>query len=244
MLNICCSYKSRVSIEPETDSLQTTGAIELQKLGVVPQTVFLRAASDSSTRTFRLSSIRSDISRTPVLGTPRSSRAMSIDHAPGSAGAPFEDLRRRLAMINGSATSLSISPSARDTRSPTLATPVPEAQLLPSLAGAVSDVPQPVDRPSSPSESVTSFRGGVHKLHIGVNEGQKAAPAVGSSMANATGLLEAHAKIHGASPVPSGRTSPASLTGTIRGMERPRVPSLLPISSYGTSLACSVASWC
>ncbi|KAF7796314.1 hypothetical protein EIP86_007491, partial [Pleurotus ostreatoroseus] len=213
-------------------SLQTTGAIELQKLGVVPQTVFLRAASDSSTRTFRLSSIRSDISRTPVLGTPRSSRAMSIDHAPGSAGAPFEDLRRRLAMINGSATSLSISPSARDTRSPTLATPVPEAQLLPSLAGAVSDVPQPVDRPSSPSESVTSFRSDVHKLHIGVNEGQKAAPAVGSSMANATGLLEAHAKIHGASPVPSGRTSPASLTGTIRGLERPRVPSLLPISSY------------
>ena len=75
-----------------------TSTIELQKLGVVPQTVFLRTPeSDGRPSRHRLNSeftIRSP-------GTPRTHRTLSIDYGPTSAGAPFEDLRRRLALTGG-----------------------------------------------------------------------------------------------------------------------------------------------
>ncbi len=164
---------------------------------------------------------------------------MSMDYGPGAPGAPFEDLRRRLAMINGSGTSLGLAPSTRDPRSPTMGVLAPPGALSPSSPNTVvSDVPvsMPLERPLSPTESLasanTSFPTALHKLHIGT-DGQKAAPAVGSSKANATGLLEAHTKLRDGSPAPSGRSSPVSVSGTIRGMERPRLPSLAPISSYG-----------
>ncbi|CAL1709651.1 unnamed protein product [Somion occarium] len=225
------SFASRISLEPESENLKTTNAVELQKLGVTPQTIFLKTPSDEiATRTSRLSIPSrplSDItSRASALGTPRSNRTFSIDHTAGIVPAPFEDLRRRLAIINSSATSLNVSPGARDARSPML--PMLEPQPLPAtLDTPVSDVP--LERPSSPSESVTSssFRGATQFLHAG--DGQKAAPAVGSSKANATGLLDAHSTIRmDASPEMSGRSSPVSVAGTIRGTERP----YLPISSY------------
>ena len=158
---------------------------------------------------------------------------MSADFSAG--GAPFEDLRRRLAIINGSATSLAVPQSTRDARSPTL--PVTDVFGSPSSNTAVSDVP--LDRPPSPTESVvsaanSSFRGAVHRLHIGSIDGQKALPALGSSKANATGLLESHPKLRDGSPEKSGRSSPVSATGTVRGLERPRISTLVPISTYGT----------
>ncbi|KAI0088224.1 hypothetical protein BDY19DRAFT_994141 [Irpex rosettiformis] len=237
------NFESRLgtSIEIDPKNLAHKRTIELQKLGIVPQTVFLKSSSDSASRSSRLSSARrapSELSRTPILGTPRSNRTMSMDYNQGIPSAPFEDLRRRLAMINGSGTSLSLAPSVRDPRSPTLNTLAPPDSLTPASPNTVvSDVPFsiPLERPLSPAESLasanTSFPTSLHKLHIGT-DGQKAAPAVGSSRANATGLLEAHAKLRDGSPEPSGRSSPVSISGTIRGMERPRLPSLAPISSY------------
>ncbi|KAI0342433.1 ARM repeat-containing protein [Trametopsis cervina] len=232
------NFESRLSASIENDpkNLAHKRTIELQKLGVVPQTVFLKTNADNISRPSRLSSgrrIPSELLRTPQLGTPRSQRTMSIDHT--SAGAPFEDLRRRLAIINGSGTSLSLSPSGRDPRSPSIGT-LPPPDLTPSSPNTVvSDVPVsvPHERPLSPADSLasTSFPSALHKLHIGT-DGQKAAPAVGSSRANATGLLDAHIKLRDGSPEPSGRSSPVSVSGTIRGMERPRLPSLVPISSY------------
>lgn len=219
--------------------------IELQKLGVVPQTVFLKGQSDAaaprSARPMVAQRAVSELIRSPVIGTPRSQRTMSADFGTGAGGAPFEDLRRRLAIINGSSTSLTVPNAGRDIRSPTL--PVTETFASSSSNTAVSDVP--LERPASPTDSVTSaansaFRGAVHRLHIGSTDGQKAAPAVGSSKANATGLLESHPKLRDGSPERSGRSSPASAAGTIRGLERPRLSTLAPISTYG-EVKCSRA---
>ncbi|GBE83599.1 hypothetical protein SCP_0506540 [Sparassis crispa] len=165
-----------------------------------------------------------------MAGTPRSNWTFSLDH--GGNGAPFEDLRRRLAIINGSATSLTPA-GARDPRSLSLPTQdAPTSQPVP-LA-----LPLAFDRPGSPAESVTStvnsstFRP-PHRLQIGSTDSQKAAPAIGSSKANATGLLEAHSKLRpDDSDEHSGRSSPVSPAGTIRVHERPRVASLAPISTY------------
>ncbi|KAI0327534.1 hypothetical protein GY45DRAFT_1373135 [Cubamyces sp. BRFM 1775] len=228
------SFASRVSVEVESDALKATGTIELQKLGVVPQTVFLRAP-ESEGRSSRLSSLRTTsdfMIKSP--GTPRTTRTLSIDQGPTSAGAPFEDLRRRLAIINGSGSSLPI-PASREPRSP-----VPHPLSIDTNAvppSASSEMPHMLDRPSSPAESTIStanssaFRA-MHRFPI-TGDGQKAAPAVGSSKASATGLLEAHTQIRSeGSQSPSGRSSPVSVAGTVRGQDKPRVPSIIPISTY------------
>ncbi|KAL7284649.1 hypothetical protein ACG7TL_001946 [Trametes sanguinea] len=208
------SFASRVSVEVESDALKTTGTIELQKLGVVPQTVFLRAPESP--------------------GTPRTTRTLSIDQGPTSAGAPFEDLRRRLAIINGSGSSLAV-PGSREPRSP-LPHPLSiDTNAAPSSASP--EIPQLLDRPGSPAESTVSttnssaFRA-MHRFPIS-GDGPKAAPAIGSSKASATGLLEAHAQIREGSQSPSGRSSPVSVAGTVRGQDKPRAPSIAPISTYG-----------
>jgi phosphoinositide-3-kinase regulatory subunit 4 len=229
-----------LSLEPEAEkSIRTAGDVELQKLGVVPQTVFLKSrASDVTPRSSRLvSSRRSTLgtsSRTLTVGTPRTSRAPSVDH--GLGGAPFDDLRRRLVTINASASSLSLGSAARDHRPSVSQHQFSSSQ--PTGLG-VASIPS-TDRPGSPTDSVVSNTNSsslrpLHRLQVGSTDGQKAAAAVGSSKTNATGLLEAPSKIRSdGSPERSGRCSPLSLAGTIRGVHRHRVPSLLSISTYGT----------
>jgi phosphoinositide-3-kinase regulatory subunit 4 len=234
------SFATRVSVELETENLKVTTGIELQKLGIVPQTVFLRnRATEPTARSARLSSRRSNSDhpgRSPTSGTPRTTRTSSIDHGPPS-GAPFEDLRRRLATINGSTTSLSMSPSSRDVRN-----------SLPSVPLQGLGLGDSFDRPGSPADSVISTSNssalkGVHRLQIGSIDSQKAAPAVGSSKANATGLLEAASRMRDGSPDRSGRSSPVSVSGTLRPQQRHRVPSLLPISSYGEFKLDTYINW-
>ncbi|KAJ2936541.1 hypothetical protein H1R20_g554, partial [Candolleomyces eurysporus] len=211
LANATSSFSSRLSSEPDAGmSLKVIGDIELQKLGVVPQTVFLKSRNDPSSAT--------------RLSFASSRRASSIDQP--ISGAPFEDLRRRLATINGSATSLTAN-TPRDTRSAAS----PFAQSVTSAPSVSSPNP---DRPPSPTESVVSTANSVSlkptsRLHVGSADGSKAAPAVGSSKTTVTGLFDAHSLL--ASPDPSGRSSPLSMSATLR-QHRPRVPSQLPISTY------------
>lgn len=68
-------------------------------------------------------------------------------------------------------------------------------------------------------------------MQIGTTDGQKAAPAIGSSKTNVTGFLDSHPKVH--SEVPSersGRTSPTMMSQTIRAVGYQH--QALPISSY------------
>lgn len=243
LANAISSFATRLRPEDDAEPLKTISDVELQKLKVVPQTVFLKTrASELSSRAARTASSRRttfELTRSPVMDTPRLSRPPSIDFGP--SGAPFEDLRRRLSAINGSATSL---PNARiePHRIPS-ATSATSPLALPSIPAGppLSELPPVFDRPGSPTESVLSntnsaaaFRGGMHRLHVGSTDGQKAAPAVGSSRANATGLLEPLSKLRSeGSPERSGRTSPVSAAGTIRGQNRHRLAPLVPISTYG-----------
>lgn len=234
------SFASRLNYDQETgQNLKVVGDIELQKLGVVPQTVFLKArVSDFPARSSRLHSSRrgtfDSSGRTPILSPTWANRISSADHS--TTGAPFEDLRRRLANINGSVSSVGLGhPSPRSNFSP----------IVPSLPSPnnVSGLPTVPGRPGSPTESILStansqtFRP-TSRLQIGSTDGQKAAPAIGSSRANATGLLDAHSHIRSEdSPDRSGRSSPVSMSTTLRGVQRQRFPSLLPISTYGKSMS-------
>ncbi|KAL5523732.1 hypothetical protein ACEPAG_7905 [Sanghuangporus baumii] len=197
------SLRSRQKTSSDSEILQSIGPVELQKLGVVPQTVFLgsRIATNETSRRF--------LERYSL--SPRSSN----DYA--GSPAPFEDLRRRLATINGSATSLS-SGGGRERLTP---------QRLPP---AIQELPPSVPmRPSSPTESVVSTTNSVSirpRFSIGSVDGAKAAPAVGSIRTNAIGLLEAPGRpLTEADRDPSGVTSPVSYGTAGRGARSP-VPSV------------------
>lgn len=233
------SFASRARTEPELErNLRSMGDVELQKLSVVPQTVFLKSKSSISDLTSKPSRLAS-YSRRPGdfpgrLGTPHMSRAPSVDH--GATNPALEDLKRRLTAMNGSSSSLNLAANARErqaAQSPSLPPPnlQPATLALPALTPGH-------DRPSSPTDSVVSTTNSstvrtTHRLHVGSTDGQKAAPAVGSSNTIAVGLLEAPSKMRAeGSPERSGRSSPISLAGTARGMTRPRMASMLPISTY------------
>ncbi|KAJ8472505.1 hypothetical protein ONZ45_g16629 [Pleurotus djamor] len=224
LANATSSFSSRLVLEPELDkNLKTISNIELQKLGVVPRTIFLKSQLNSDTvRAFpkRSSTYDSSTNRTPVL-SPRMSSAHSVD----TPGAPFEDLRRRLATINGSASSLNVPNNLRDPRATPLSSQSPLPPNSPSLT----------DRPASPTGSVVSTANSIpfhpiSRLQTGGTDIRKAAPAVGSFKTNVSGVLEAHSKLLSSdgSPEPSGRNSPVSATtGTARGTPQPRPPSVL-----------------
>lgn len=268
--------------------------MELQKLGVVPQTVFLKTGGTSiRSRMSHVSSSRRSTAmmRTPVL-SPRfgNSRKMSGgEHTITSTGAPFEDLRRRLATINNGS-SLSVQSTSRHlllspVPTTTTASPSSTPSLPPAVAAAQSissvtstTAPHPSggiststsssnDRPPSPTESIVSTTSvslrPSSRLQVGSTDNQKAAPAVGSSRANATGLLEAHYKIRsdesagvygglGLQSVheESGRSSPSvlSMSQTLRagaalGLPRHRGPLSLAISTYGKFSHCHMDAY-
>jgi phosphoinositide-3-kinase, regulatory subunit 4 len=236
------SFASRLSFELQSETLRTTTYVELQRLGVTLQTVFLKSKVDHAGQLLPSVTGRASLSdpvpRASVPSTPRLSRPGSVDHN----GSPFEDLRRRLATINGSSTSLNLnSVTPRDGRASM--SPLPTAPLLTPVLPVDMELP-PIERPGSPTESVLSantsaFRG-MHRLQGGVIDGPKAAPAVGSSKANAIGLLDTAMRLRSeASPERSGRSSPGSATGTLRGQHRQGQPSVVPISTYGKQVPLS-----
>jgi phosphoinositide-3-kinase regulatory subunit 4 len=241
LANATSSFASRLNYEPDTGhSLKIIGSVEFQKLGVVPQTVFLKTRNaDLNTRSSRLPSISSRRSvNSPILSPSRLHKVAMAESS--STGAPFEDLRRRLAPINGSTSSVSVAHNIpRDHRN----TSSPMASSSTTSLLATPTVPTP-ERPGSPTESIVSTTNSVSfrpssRLHVGSTDGQKAAPAVGSSKTNAIGLLDAHSKMRlDGSPDESGRSSPMSMSTTLRGPRVTRPPSLLAISTYGTYLTC------
>ncbi|KAJ6613557.1 hypothetical protein B0H10DRAFT_2047665 [Mycena sp. CBHHK59/15] len=182
LANAISSFASRLSFEQETDkNLKTIGVIELTKLEA----------------------------RSTDLGTPRPSRAYPHARRPSALGTPLlspralsadqNNLRRRLATINGSSSSIVLSH-----------TPPRTAELTPTLPSA--GLTPAIERPVSPTESVdppqtrTTFRP-LSRMQFGGADGQKPRPL-------------------------SGRSSPMSMSTTIRGSFRQRIPSLPPISTY------------
>ncbi|KAF8128699.1 hypothetical protein EV363DRAFT_1433081 [Boletus edulis] len=232
LANNASSFTSRLRLEPNYEKIiRTTGDVELQKLSVVPQTVFLK--SRSITDLSRPSRRSSDIMTR--LGTPRMSRATSVDHALNTPA--FDELRRRLSTTNHSGSSLNLAAAARE-RAGHAAAQSPSLPGAATLTLAPPNPPPAHDRPSSPSDSVISTTNSSairvpHRLQVGSTDTQKAAPAVGSSNTNAVGVLEAPSRIRSeCSPERSGRLSPNSAAAGTRQTIRPRVTSLQPISTY------------
>ncbi|THU97645.1 ARM repeat-containing protein [Dendrothele bispora CBS 962.96] len=235
LANAIASFSSRSSVETDEKSLKIIGDVELPKLGVVPQTVFLKSSTSEPSFQASRSSRRSlDMLRSPIPGSPR--RTFSEAHTPSNV--PFEDLRRRLATINGSASSLGVAhtPPRSSALSP-IAT-APSSTLASAPSGSLSPAVERENRPGSPTESVvstansTSFRP-LSRMQVGSIDSQKAAPAVGSSKTNALGLLDSHSQLRSdTSPERTGADSPLSQSQTLRPAMRPKLTSLNTISSY------------
>lgn len=198
------SFSSRLNSELDISvSLRIIGDIELQKLGVVPQTVFLRARNAPSEYVSRASRLSAVITastgprvstyfpgRTQLM-SPRKPNRLSIDmtSTTSNSGTAFEDLRRRLATINDSTSSLATAhrptPTSQDAKNaispvPTSNTPpVSATSIIPPPSPSVSSVaiPHPVfpgpttpsttstiDRPGSPAESIVSTANSLRPL--------------------------------------------------------------------------------
>ncbi|KAG8916361.1 Serine/threonine-protein kinase, partial [Tulasnella sp. 408] len=225
------SFQQRERIVAPHSILTEGKDVELGKLNIMPQTVFLGTTESKGTRPDRL--------RTPVLGgTPRISRLNSLDPSTGE-GVVVEDLRRRLNRMDGSTASLnsvSVSsgaraPGTRRTSMTSVSSALPSP--LPNVSAIPHPPPSPFDgTPASPSESVMST--GIDVLR---RKHQRTATAVvGSVNANIAGVLETP-KMRTAEEeaLTSGRTSPASMAGTVRGQHRAasRISSARPTTTYG-----------
>lgn len=228
-------------MEGEQLSLTHNIDVELQKLDVVPQTVFL-GLKEGGARPISRPDVSSRIKserRTSLQSQSmsRTSRRDSVDLG-ARDGTNFDDLRRRLTQLDGSSSSLNASPGGfpvrpmkrRDSHSSSVHSYNPS--LIPTDLASQQHA---FESPHSPSESAMSAAitpsalQNKHRLHIGSTDGSKAPPAIGSIRTNATGLLEVNTKLRSVDDEhsPSGRSSPTSATGTVRGDGRPR-----PVSSH------------
>ena len=104
LANATSSFASRLNYEPDTGhNLKVIGSVEFQKLGVVPQTVFLKTRNtDLNTRSSRLIDIMETSDRHSSQFSVRPSQSIH------STGSPFEELCRRLPTINSSISSVNV----------------------------------------------------------------------------------------------------------------------------------------
>lgn len=214
-----CSSFSRVKSENGGEQLASTAMLELQKLGVVPRTVFLGPREgEARGRTLKLSDV--------VSPRPTGSRRASFSSVNGSQLA--DGLRRQLAAMGPpSSTSGTRSPRPPQHMSPPEFPISNEPVTLQRMSDSVTESksilererphipPSPmVSRPNS-SMSTLAFARPPH----GLGDAQKALPAIGSIRENAAGHLEHSAALRPRAPtisITSGRSSPVSTAHTIR----------------------------
>ncbi|KAJ1301055.1 hypothetical protein OPQ81_003473 [Rhizoctonia solani] len=221
LANTIKSFTARDKDENEVVNILHEPVAELQKLGVVPQTVFVgtRAAVNA----------RCNTSPSPSLVTP----------------SPFaiDDLRRHLGQMEGSSHGLAVPGRVIGRKDSHSSLASGSGVHSPVATDPASDAPTLDFSPSSPSESVSVLSGAqgndMRRRHLRqlVQDGRGTAPAsIVSTRTVATGTLEAPLK---PSDIPaSGRTSPAS---TIRGEQRPKLrsigPSSLAFESQGANVS-------
>ncbi|KAG1796904.1 hypothetical protein EV424DRAFT_1352913 [Suillus variegatus] len=229
--NASSSFASRPKTEPEFErNIRSMGDIELQKLSVVPQTVFLKSKpsmSDLIPRPSRLASYSRRPGDLPGrFNTPHMSRASSVDR--GATNPALEDLKPRLAAMSGSSSSLNLTATARE-RQATGASRREKARAT----ARVGDVKAREMRALSVckrrgrTEARTKDRG---------TDGRTWARRPRMRRKNTRArreTIKAPSKMRAeGSPEQPGRSSPISLAGIARGVIRPRIASMLPISTY------------
>ncbi|KAG8768849.1 Serine/threonine-protein kinase [Ceratobasidium sp. 428] len=248
LANTIKSFAARDKDETEVVDVLHSPIAELQKLGVVPQTVFVgtrpTASEAPSIYAASASNRRSTLDvtpRNPGLNAHRGARRGSEDISSRSAS-PFDDLRRHLGQMEGSPLGLGV-PQARVIGRKDSQNSLASGSGIhsPVATDPASDTPTLDFAPSSPSESVSVLSGVTgpdmrrrHLRHL-VQDGRGTAlPTVAPVRTVATGTLETPTKL---SEIPaSGRTSPAS---TVRG-DRPKLrspgPSSLAYENHGANI--------
>lgn len=201
--------------------------LELQKLGVVPRTVFLGSrAGEPRSRALKLS----DVISPRLSGSRRASFSSVSPRVPGSEqnGSQLTDgLRRQLAAMGPpSSTSGTRSPRPSQRMSPTLEIPTSnESVTLQRISDSVTESSSILERPHVSASPIVSRPGSslstlafIRPPH-GLGDAQKALPAVGSIKENAAGHLEHISNLRPRAPtisITSGRSSPVSTAHTIR----------------------------
>ncbi|KAI6038614.1 hypothetical protein EDC04DRAFT_2896147 [Pisolithus marmoratus] len=227
------SFASRPRTEPEHEQIMhSAGVVKLQKLSVVPRTIFLKSRMTGSENVRSQLTSRRSTDLLARLSSPRTSLSGN-----DSGPAAYEELRKKLSGINQSTVSLNLAAGTRDKNFVSPSTAAPSTNPQPTSLAPPNPSPGH-DRPSSPTDSVVSTTNSLTlrspvRLQIGSTDGQKAAPAVGSSNTNAIGIFEAPRMRTEASPQVSGRTTPVSAVGVSRQGHRRRASSLNPMSTYG-----------
>ncbi|CCO36045.1 phosphoinositide-3-kinase, regulatory subunit 4,p150 [Rhizoctonia solani AG-1 IB] len=252
LANTIKSFTARDKDENEVVNILHGPVAELQKLGVVPQTVFVgtRAAVNETPSVYAppsISSRRSTLDVNPRPPHPLSPRGV---HRAGTdtssrSGSPFaiDDLRRHLGQIDGSSHGLAVPGRIIGRKGSHSSLASGSGIHSPVATDPASDTPALDFAPSSPSESVSVLSGAqdndMRRRHLRqlVQDGRGTAPAsIVSTRTVATGTLEAPLKPSDIPP--SGRTSPAS---TVRGEQRPKLrsigPSALAFESQGTNVS-------
>ena len=226
MILLDTSSYSRTKSENDGEVLASTSTLELQKLGVVPRTVFLGPRNgDPPGKALKLS----DVLSPRPSGSRRASFSSASPRVPGSekeVSLLTDGLRRQLAAMgptpNARATH---SQNHSQTESPTLVhTPPPHSTTdsLTETSSIIADKEQKViplhspiiSRPESSMSSRTFIR-----PPQGLGDAQKALPAVASIRENVSGLLEQSVNLRPKAPaitISSGRTSPISNAHTAR----------------------------
>ncbi|KEP55073.1 phosphoinositide 3-kinase regulatory subunit 4 [Rhizoctonia solani 123E] len=252
LANTIKSFTARDKDESEIINILHGPVAELQKLGVVPQTVFVgtRAVMSEAPSVYAPTSTTSrrstlDVTpRPPHLLSPRSVHRAGTDTSSRS-GSPFaiDDLRRHLGQMEGSPHGLAVPGRAIGRKDSHSSLASGSGVLSPVVTDPASDAPTLDFAPSSPSESISVLSGAhmndMRRRHLRqlVQDGRGTAPAsIVSTKTVATGTLEAPLK---SSDIPvSGRTSPAS---TVRGEQRPKLrsvgPSALAFESQGANVS-------
>ncbi|KZS96937.1 WD40 repeat-like protein [Sistotremastrum niveocremeum HHB9708] len=223
------SSSSRVKIEAETEALCRTDGIELQKLGVILRTIFLGSRGTENNQ------IRSQAESARMISESIGSRRTSLTssprpqtHADRNGSLVVDDLRRQLVM-NSSTASLTQGAHSKERRGSVSSTsgvsvsiPLPPS----AIPGTAQDIPLSSPSGSLPSNTPFSTLRGKSRLPMGLSEPHKAAAAVASSKTNAVGTMEPTAQLRAGTPhaPSSGRTSPVSNVGTLRGPESAMLP--------------------
>ncbi|CUA77390.1 phosphoinositide-3-kinase, regulatory subunit 4, p150 [Rhizoctonia solani] len=252
LANTIKSFTARDKDESEVTNVLHGPFAELQKLGVVPQTVFVGTRATISeapsvyapTNTTNRRSTLDVTPRPPHLLSPRGVHRAATDTSSRS-GSPFaiDDLRRHLGQVEGSPHGLAVPGRVIGRKDSHSSLASGSGIHSPVATDPASDAPTLDFAPSSPSESVSVLSGAhgndMRRRHLRqlVQDGRGTAPAsIVSTRTVATGTLEAPLK-PGDIPM-SGRTSPAS---TIRGEQRPKLrsigPSSLAFESQGANVS-------
>ncbi|CAE6379670.1 unnamed protein product [Rhizoctonia solani] len=252
LANTIKSFTARDKDESEVVNVLHGPVAELQKLGVVPQTVFVGTRATISETPSVYAPIGTPGRKSTLDVTPRPHHPLSPRgiHRAGTdtssrSGSPFaiDDLRRHLGQIEGSPHGLAVPGRIIGRKDSHSSLASGSGIHSPVATDPASDTPTLDFAPSSPSESVSVLSGAqdndMRRRHLRqlVQDGRGTAPAsIVSTRTVATGTLEAPLKSSDISA--SGRTSPAS---TVRGEQRPKLrsagPSGLAFESQGTNVS-------